>query len=508
MTAAGVSPSSSPRLPSPPPFTEVQIGPQSPSVGESSGKDSDLLGVVMGENGRSTRRIRPGTKSASMASGPPVIPISQINSPFPLQEHLKAKFHGITNPKGSDKLVPITIEDAQKLANCPDEGVDESVWLYELCRFFTVEANRLVKGFLEESPPCSAQTCPEMRVIEWQYICAAHSEPQYCCAIDYCCHTLDWATDILSSEDLFPSRVSLKPQSAKLLPDIFRRLYRIFAHAWFRHLNVFRKVEDRDGLYVFFKTVCITYKVLKYNHMYTIPLAAGGPELPPEEENTVSGKTLTILRKEDENPLGAAVESQDPALVTGTTTRRHKHSPSTGSRVTSIAEDAEDLEETTPSSLREPLKQSPQPRPVSVLEIQTREESNTADEPSTDVGKSPEKSVEESQEKPLQEPQEPHEQPSETPEDQDKVEQIEQVEQVEIEQVEQVEQTEQIKDLVSEESATNTESPIDEYVTEGDGNKTSCEEATPAEEPEAKIEAEKEPSAAPETKYEPKKEES
>lgn len=79
MTAAGVSPSSSPRLPSPPPFTEVQIGPQSPSVGESFGKDAEqLLGGAAGEDDGSTRRIRPGTKTADMAFGPPLIPLSQV----------------------------------------------------------------------------------------------------------------------------------------------------------------------------------------------------------------------------------------------------------------------------------------------------------------------------------------------------------------------------------------------------------------------------------------------
>lgn len=77
MTAAGVSPSSSPRLPSPPPFTEVQIGPQSPSVGESFGNDADLLGGAIGENDGSTRRIRPGTKSANM--GLPAIPLEQVS---------------------------------------------------------------------------------------------------------------------------------------------------------------------------------------------------------------------------------------------------------------------------------------------------------------------------------------------------------------------------------------------------------------------------------------------
>lgn len=78
MTATGVSPSSSPRLPSPPPFTEVQIGPQSPSVGESFGKDAELLLGGAAEDDGSTRRIRPGTKTGDMAFGPPLIPLSQV----------------------------------------------------------------------------------------------------------------------------------------------------------------------------------------------------------------------------------------------------------------------------------------------------------------------------------------------------------------------------------------------------------------------------------------------
>lgn len=81
MTTAAVSPSSSPRLPSPPPFTEVQIGPQSPSVGESFGAEADLqlLGVSPGTDDGPTRRIRPGSKSSEMAAGPPLIPLSQVS---------------------------------------------------------------------------------------------------------------------------------------------------------------------------------------------------------------------------------------------------------------------------------------------------------------------------------------------------------------------------------------------------------------------------------------------
>lgn len=79
MTAAGVSPSSSPRLPSPPPLTEVQFGPQSPSIAEPFGNDADPLGAAIGVDESPTRRIRPGTRAADMAFGPPLIPLSQVS---------------------------------------------------------------------------------------------------------------------------------------------------------------------------------------------------------------------------------------------------------------------------------------------------------------------------------------------------------------------------------------------------------------------------------------------
>ena len=80
-----VSPSSSPRLPSPPPFPEVQIGPKSPSTGHSGeilGQDAD---TVLFENA-ATRRIRPGTKAADMSSGPPLVPLAEVRTvptPYP-----------------------------------------------------------------------------------------------------------------------------------------------------------------------------------------------------------------------------------------------------------------------------------------------------------------------------------------------------------------------------------------------------------------------------------------
>lgn len=38
-----------------------------------------MLGAAAGEDDGSTRRIRPGTKAADMAFGPPLIPLSQVS---------------------------------------------------------------------------------------------------------------------------------------------------------------------------------------------------------------------------------------------------------------------------------------------------------------------------------------------------------------------------------------------------------------------------------------------
>lgn len=268
-------------------------------------------------------------------------------------------------------MVPINRSVALQLAE-PPEGVDRSLWLYELCRFLTMKVNNLIIAFFAENPPCSSQTCPEMRASEWQYLCAVHDPPKSCCAIDYCCHTLDWATNTLTSPKYFPSRLTLGSDAAggpqasmRHLTNIFRRLYRIFAHAWFQHRDVFWEVEGHDGLYVFFKTVCDLFSLIPEDN-YTIPPEAEGPDaVQAEVDEPVEGKRLTILRKESEDPFVGRTDNMDADMSTGATTRRHKHSPSTGSRVTTITESAEDTEDVPQRSapLREVLQESPEPQP-------------------------------------------------------------------------------------------------------------------------------------------------
>lgn len=356
-------PPSSPRLPSPPPPTEIQIGPKSPSLSSNSDQEPTIEQNIIEANSR--RRIHPGTKAADMAAGPPLMALnevslrnlqlsdaklmpSQLDSAFQLQEHLKALHYHYSKPPNSEDTIAITRETAVLIAGQP-EGVDRALWLYELCRFLINKCNDLIIGFLFDDPPCSATTCPEMRASEWQFLCAVHESPKSCCAIDYCCHTLDWATNIVTSQKIFPSRLSLgagdsvdeRGAGVKHLTNIFRRLHRIFAHAWFQHRGVFWQVEGQTGLYVLFKTVCDTYDLLPAEN-YKLPPEAEGLE--PVEEH----RSLPSILKPKSGANKLSVEDDFLSSVGRTNTRRHiRQSPSVGSAVTTVQEADEEEADVT-----------------------------------------------------------------------------------------------------------------------------------------------------------------
>lgn len=318
-----------------------------------------------------------------MASGPPLVPlnqvgpstaillnitpsgmnrliITQLDSPFQLQEHIKALHFEHTRSKTDPTAtVPLTHETAMLIAT-PPATVDRSLWLYELTRFLTQHANDLLVALLTKiDPACSAASCPEMRASEWQYLCAVHETPKACCAVDYCIHTLDWAGDILTSVKLFPSRMTLGPSDSpghqaavRNITNIMRRVYRIFAHAWFQHREgVFWPVEGSGGIYTLFKTVCDFYGLIQEDN-YTIPPEAEGLPSKEEMEHGRQEKAGTKKTGDEEDEDDAAT-----LQVTGATTRRHKHTPSVGSAVGTIAEGEEDESESPIKEKGGPLAQ-------------------------------------------------------------------------------------------------------------------------------------------------------
>jgi hypothetical protein len=194
-----------------------------------------------------------------------------------------------------------------------------------------------------------------MRAGEWQFLCAVHDTPKSCCAIDYCCHTLDWAANVVTNPKIFPSRFVVdahdKNTAVKNLVNVFRRLHRIFAHAWFQHRGVFWSLESQSGLYVFFKTVCDVYDLLPAEN-YKLPPEAEGLDS-TSGAGDVEDKSTDRKHQPQHPQLGPISIAKPPSQRDGedgdysamsrTNTRRHiKSSPSVGSAVTTVPEADED----------------------------------------------------------------------------------------------------------------------------------------------------------------------
>ncbi|CAG8518075.1 3569_t:CDS:2 [Acaulospora morrowiae] len=198
-------------------------------------------------NKNTLKRNRPGTKLEDAYQFEHVS-LEEINSAFALQEYLQSLIR--KDKENLDLLVELP----------PDQ--DPEAWQYEHLRQLCLELNYLVVQLESE---CNRQSCPDMKADEWMYLCAAHPTPMNCCAIDYIVHTLDGATTMLNSHKHFPSRISISNNSVKHYQSIARRLYRIFAHAWFHHREVFESFENETFLYGRFMKLSDRYGLVAKN---------------------------------------------------------------------------------------------------------------------------------------------------------------------------------------------------------------------------------------------------
>lgn len=125
----------------------------------------------------------------------------------------------------------------------------------------------------------------------------------------------------------------------RMLTNIFRRAYRIFAHAWFQHREVFWKVENQTGLYILFKAVCEQYNLIPEDG-YTVPPEAEGkapreisdhPTIPiilspgSVEQQSVSPGPST---KDVSTTTREKQDLESSSLSAVNTTKRHRSTPS------------------------------------------------------------------------------------------------------------------------------------------------------------------------------------
>ena len=114
---------------------------------------------------------------------------------------------------------------------------------------------------------------------------------------------------------------------------------------------MFWPVEASGGIYTLFKTVCDVYGLIQEDN-YTIPPEAEGLPSKEEMEHNRQEKAGTKKTGDEEG------EEEGTSLqVAGATTRRHKHTPSVGSAVGTIAEGEEDESESPVKEKGGPLAQ-------------------------------------------------------------------------------------------------------------------------------------------------------
>ncbi|WWD00573.1 hypothetical protein V866_007508 [Kwoniella sp. B9012] len=235
-----------------------------------------------GEGKNSIYRLKRGTKLSEIPPLPPnpaVPDLSSLNGPFQLAEYLSLKIRN--DPHDVQGLIDVPVGDKSMGGKAPDKDV----WIYEHLRRLPIDLTPLITALL---PICTRETCPEMKAHEWLYLCSAHGGgAESCSAIDYILHTLDSTTALLNSSQNFPSRMQIPPSSVSHFPSLFRRLSRIFSHAYFHHREAFQLSENETSLYLRFLGLCEKFNLVG-NSLLPIPRDAVVSSKTNEEKDSSS----------------------------------------------------------------------------------------------------------------------------------------------------------------------------------------------------------------------------
>jgi len=203
------------------------------------------------------RRNLPGTRACNMWKWPPR-PLSENESSLAIPEYIQ-------------DLIREDSSEIDKIYELPSNDTNPLVWQYEHLRQFVIEFNIILVALGDE---CTPETCPKMTASnEWQYLCAAHRKPQDCAAIDYMTHTIDGSTALLTNARHFASRGDVPPGNAKYFQSMARRLYRIFAHVYFHHRQIFDEVEAEMHLCARFSHFVMKFRLMSTS-MLLVPQEA------------------------------------------------------------------------------------------------------------------------------------------------------------------------------------------------------------------------------------------
>jgi len=122
------------------------------------------------------------------------------------------------------------------------EGEDENEWLAVNMVDFYNQIN-LLYGSITEF--CSPQSCPEMKATDefeylWQDAASGYVKPTKMPAPEYIEHLMTWVQSNIDNEATFPSRIGVPfpKHFPATVRQLFKRLYRVYAHIYCHHYQV------------------------------------------------------------------------------------------------------------------------------------------------------------------------------------------------------------------------------------------------------------------------------
>eukprot|EP00811_Abedinium_folium_P008487 NODE_17843_length_923_cov_4.203518.p1 GENE.NODE_17843_length_923_cov_4.203518~~NODE_17843_length_923_cov_4.203518.p1 ORF type:complete len:265 (+),score=79.67 NODE_17843_length_923_cov_4.203518:55-795(+) len=225
--------------------------------GAGGGGSSGIVAAEIDAAATLRRRNLPGTRAARMWKWM-ARPLAENDSALAIPEYIQ-------------DLIREDSSEIEKIYELPSADTNELVWQYEHLRQFVMEFNMLLVALADE---CTPESCPKMTASnEWQYLCAAHRKPQDCTAIDYMTHTIDGSTALLTNARHFASRREVPQSAAKYFQSMARRLYRIFAHVYFHHRQIFDEMEAEMHLCARFSHFVMKFKLMSVS-MLLVPQEA------------------------------------------------------------------------------------------------------------------------------------------------------------------------------------------------------------------------------------------
>jgi hypothetical protein len=182
---------------------------------------------------RTQKRLYKGSKRSEIFKYG-IVPLREKETVFALQEYVREVIR-------SD---PINVEACISI---PKDIQDSNIaFQLEVMKYFLIEVGYFV---VYVSRDCDASRCKKMQAtMKFMYRCSAHRKPQDCSAIQYCIHTLDLFTEKLNAKEYVISFKIPAKRAKKDMSDLCRRVYRIFAHAFYHHQSLFKEYEAKHLL--------------------------------------------------------------------------------------------------------------------------------------------------------------------------------------------------------------------------------------------------------------------